>query len=136
MCVCRMGVVGEGNIPKTVYFITRSMYDWCAVFCYCDLIFGEGGSAIVITKAADGDKRSSGKIRKNVTVLCLRGEGCCERHRHTMCWCQFVAICGKYCGAVTCGCDICACVDVVWAYIMPRCAGVRNGMWLWWDYSR
>ena len=30
--------MGEGNIPKTVYFITRFMHDWCAVFCYCDLV--------------------------------------------------------------------------------------------------
>ena len=123
-------------MPETICFVAGSVYNWFTVLRNCDPVFREGGSAVFITKAADGDKRSSGKVWENVTLLCLWGEGFCEGHRHTMCWCHFVAICGKYYGAVTCGCDMCACADVVWAYIMSRCAGVRDGMWLWWDYSR
>ena len=127
--------MGEGNIPETVFSITCSMYDWCAVFCYCDLIFGECCSAIVIAQVTDRDERSGGEVSKDVALLCLFGEGWCERHRHTMRWCHFVAICGKYCGAVVCRCDMCACADVVGAYIMSRGASVGDGVRLGWNYG-
>ena len=102
----------------------------------CDQVFGEGGSAIVITKAADGYEGSGGKVLKDVTLLCSWGEGWCERHHHVMCRCHLVAICGKYCGAVLCRCYVCACVYVVRAYIVSRGACVGDGMRLGWDYGR
>ena len=72
-------------MPETICFVAGSIYNWFTVLRNCDQVFREGGDAIVITKAAYGDKGSSGKVWKNVTLLCLWGEGCCERHRHTMC---------------------------------------------------
>jgi len=106
------------------------------VFCYCDLIFAECCSAIVIAEGTDGDERSGREGSKDVALLCLCGEGWCERYRHTMCWSHFVAICGKYCGGVVCRYYVCACVDVVGANIMSLGACVGNDMWLWWDYGR
>ncbi len=136
MCAGWTGVLREWNMPETIYFVASSMYNWFTVLRNCDQVFREGVSAIVITKAADGDERYGGKVLKIVTLLCFWGEGWCERHHHIMCWCHFMVICGKYCGAVICRCYVCACVYVVGAYVISGGACVGDGMRLGWEYGR
>ena len=135
MCAGWTGVFWEWNVPEAVDFVVSSVYNWFAVLRNDDVVFREGGSTIIIAEAADRDEGSSGKVLKNVTLLCLSGEGWCERHHHIMCWCHFVAICGKQCGAVSCRCYVFACVHVVGAYIMSRGASVGDGVRLGWDYG-
>ena len=82
-------------MPETICFVAGSIYNWFTVLRNCDQVFRDGDSEIVITKAADGDERSGGKVLKNVTLLRLSREGWSERHYHIMCWCHFMVICGK-----------------------------------------